>query len=86
MPDVTSDGRTRVLTIVKILAANMLISNSMNVMFLEMIVGMLVFAAGNVAYFEIRRLINCRPSKFERPKLSRAQTPRHATLHTSDFK
>jgi len=58
----------------------------MNMMFLEMIVGMLVFAAGNVAYFEIRRLIRYRQSKFARSKLSRTQTPRHATLHASDLK
>jgi len=58
----------------------------MNTMFLEMIVGMLVFAASNVAYFEIRRLIRYHQSKFNRPKLSRTQTPRHATLHASDLK
>jgi hypothetical protein len=68
------------------LAANMLPTNSMNMVFLEVIVGMLVFSAGNVAYFEIRRLIQGNKPKFDKSKLSRAHTPRHATLHTSDLK
>ena len=58
----------------------------MNMVLLEVIVGMLVFSAGNVAYFEIRRLIQGNKSKFDKPRLSRPHTPRHATLHASDLK
>jgi hypothetical protein len=64
----------------------MLPRNSMKTVFLEVVVGLLAIAACNVAYIEIVRLIHDRKEKLNKSKLSRAQTPRHVTLHASDLK
>jgi hypothetical protein len=68
------------------LAPNMLSRNSMKTVFLEVVVGLLAIAACNVAYIAILRLIHDHREKLDRPKLSRAQTPRHVTLHAIDLK
>jgi hypothetical protein len=53
----------------------------MNTLFVEIYAGTLIFAAGNVAYFEFRRLIRYYRAKFNnKSDLSPAQTSRH-TLH-----
>jgi hypothetical protein len=49
-------------------------------MFLEIYAGALIFAAGNVAYFEIRGLIRYFRAKLNKSDLSPAQTSRPA-LH-----
>lgn len=58
----------------------------MKTLFLEIIVGLLAVAACNVACLEILRLIHDHKAKFHKSRLSRTQTPRHATLHAIDLK
>jgi hypothetical protein len=58
----------------------------MKTAFLEVVVGLLAIAACNVAYIEIVRLIRDHKEKHDKSKLSRAQTPRHVTLHAIDLK
>ncbi len=58
----------------------------MKTVFLEVVVGLLAIAACNVVYIEITRLIRDHKEKLDKSKLSRAQTPRHVTLHAIDLK
>jgi hypothetical protein len=67
-------------------ALNMLSRCSMKTIFLEIAAGAMIFAAINVAYFEIRRLISHQKAKFDKARLSRTETPRHVTLHSIDLK
>lgn len=58
----------------------------MNMVLLEIIVGLLGIAAFNVVYTEILRFFHHREVKSGGVKLSRTQTPHFETLHAIDLK
>jgi len=62
------------------------ISMSTNTTFWELIAGVIIFAAANVAYFVIRGLIEYIKAKSEGAGVSPPRTASHVTLHAFDIK
>ena len=58
----------------------------MNMVLLEIIVGLLGIAAFNVVYTETLRFLHHREAKSGGARLSRTQTPHFVTLHAFDLK
>lgn len=55
----------------RILATNVLQKASMNAMIMEFFAGVMIFAAGNMVYFEIRRLIQDLRDGSDKPESAR---------------
>ena len=58
----------------------------MNMVLLEIIIGLLGVAAFHVVYTEILRLLHHRKAKADGARLSRMQTPHFVTIHAIDLK